>query len=104
MARTPHLRTDLSAREVATAVREAADLIDALRAENDDLKAKLKAEERAQDVTAHLRDYAVRELTRYKGMYDNLLRDWNADQERIKTLTKDRDVAEAAATERGWKP
>lgn len=40
--RTPHLRTDLSAAEVATAVREAADLIERLTLEVDNGLARIR--------------------------------------------------------------
>ncbi len=39
-----------------------------------------------------------------KEAYENLLKDYVAGQDRIIILTRDRDVAEAEAIQRGWKP
>lgn len=66
MARTPHLRTVLSSAEVAEALTQAATLIDTQRS---DLEAAEKA------------------LAAQKEAYDNLLTDWNKDQDIKRELT-----------------
>lgn len=88
MARTPHLRTTLSSAEIADAVSQAADLITALTKEVAELKEEnlrldsaITAEEKNHTTTQRLRQAAQEN-------YENLLADWNADQEEKAELNR----------------
>lgn len=76
MARTPHLRTNLTSAEIADAVNQAADLITSLTEEVAQLK-NGSALRLYQGQVVTLR--AQRDTL--KANYANLLADWNADQE-----------------------
>lgn len=73
--RTPHLRTKLTAKEVAYALREAAQEVDSLALEIADLKAALQTS---------------------RAGYDNLLKDYHQAQDDLKSLKTDRVVLKGA--------
>lgn len=87
--RTPHLKTDLSAAEVANIIRNAADLID--RQTRDLDRSEIRANSFLRDLEAAERTVAIqaKQLAESEANYENLLRDWNELKTRISQLETD---------------